>query len=115
MPTPVTEILENQFGINVARKLPITGASKVHFGFDSGTNEMTVTLTIKLDMTDGGIVNQGSDAIPIECEHGDLFVSEFGTEMTLDNPDEMHFSYDTSNMRLVLTGAIPGAFKGNHG
>jgi hypothetical protein len=115
MPNIVTEIPENHFGINVARKLPVTGNPKVHFGFNSGTNQMTVTLTIKLNMNDGGIVNQGTDAIPIECAHGDLFVSEYNTEMEFDTPDEMHFSYDATNMRIVLAGAIPGASKGNHG
>jgi hypothetical protein len=110
---PATEIPKDAFAEAIGKKLRIQGIPTLEF---TNNHDHTVTMTMKLTfIVDADKVNETSTPKIITPDMGDVFVVEFGKPLSVDNPDEIHFSYNTVKTKLNIVAATPQIPKGNHG
>src|SRR5690349_4723886 len=99
---PVTEIGPNRFADSMGKKLEVRGDPKIRFTKFPGHDDiMTLTLTINFKV-EPDKVNTSPNAIPINSGMGDLFVADMDRDQTINNPDEIHFSYNNENAKLLI-------------
>ncbi|MGB8191700.1 MAG: hypothetical protein WCF67_07265 [Chitinophagaceae bacterium] len=110
---PVNEIAKKRFAVNIGSKLKTVGTPTTNFSFDKDKKIMLMTIKIPFDM-EGNIVNETDAAIKIEPKMGDLFVATMETDLKTDITQDVHFSYDNENTKVMMIMSVPEGDKGNH-
>lgn len=107
----VKEINPNHFACSMGEKLNVRGLPTITIS-DNGDDTMTALITFQFDAKK---VNRGANPIEIGTEMGDLFVAEFGKELVINTPDNVHFFSDSNNTKISFLASVPPGSKGNHG
>jgi hypothetical protein len=114
MSSIVNEIMPGRFAGKLGQTLSVNGIPKLRFQKSETDPIFTMSLTVSFDIDEDIIVNDTGDKIDITEGMGDLFVSTINEDLDIDNPDEFHFSFDGTDIKLNYLSSTSPIDKGNH-
>ncbi len=92
---------------SIGHNIVVTSNPKMIFRKINGTT-VSMTLSLRFEV-DPNLLNVSDVDIPIDAEMGDLFVAQLDTELAIDDPDDMYFSFNNTDTKYnlgITTGVI---------